>query len=113
MGLSRLNAEGLATVMIRFLTNEISSRGAKDAIAEVFERGCNLAEVSEKYLQQSNTEELKKIVQTVIGSNEKVVADYKAGKEAALQFLVGQGMKATKGSANPEVLKKVILEVLG
>jgi aspartyl-tRNA(Asn)/glutamyl-tRNA(Gln) amidotransferase subunit B len=40
--------------------------------------------------------------------NEKVVADYKAGKEAALMFLVGQGMKATKGAANPEVLKNLI-----
>ena len=31
----------------------------------------------------------------------------------ALQFLVGQGMKATKGSANPELLKKLLIEVIG
>ena len=41
-----------------------------------------------------------------------IVADYKAGKEVALQFFVGQGMKATHGSANPEMLKKLIVEII-
>jgi aspartyl-tRNA(Asn)/glutamyl-tRNA(Gln) amidotransferase subunit B len=41
-----------------------------------------------------------------------VVAEYKSGKETALQFLIGQGMKATKGSANPQVLKKLFEEVI-
>ena len=49
---------------------------------------------------------------TLIDSNPKVVEEYKAGKESSLQFLVGQGMKATRGSANPvlllELLKKQV-----
>jgi aspartyl-tRNA(Asn)/glutamyl-tRNA(Gln) amidotransferase subunit B len=49
----------------------------------------------------------------IISTNPKVVADYKAGKVALLQFLIGQAMKATKGSANPEMLKKLLLEKLG
>ena len=49
-------------------------------------------------------------IEKIIADNQKVVADYKAGKEASLQFLIGQGMKATKGSANPEMLKKLIVE---
>jgi len=40
------------------------------------------------------------------------VKEYKEGKGQALQFLIGQGMKETKGSANPEVLKKLFEEVL-
>ena len=48
-----------------------------------------------------------------IEKHPQVVADYKAGKGAALQFLVGQGMKETKGSANPNVLREVFLKILG
>jgi aspartyl-tRNA(Asn)/glutamyl-tRNA(Gln) amidotransferase subunit B len=41
-----------------------------------------------------------------------VAADYKAGKDAALQFLVGQGMKESKGSANPGVIRSLFIEAL-
>ena len=56
---------------------------------------------------------LPDIVQKVIDAHPQVVADYKAGKGAALQFLIGQGMKASKGSANPQALKEAIQKVLG
>jgi len=41
-----------------------------------------------------------------------VVAEFKAGKEASVQFLVGQIMKKTKGSANPTLIKKLFIETL-
>ena len=44
--------------------------------------------------------------------NAKVAAEYKAGKTASLQFLIGQAMKAAKGSANPEILKSIAVELL-
>ena len=47
------------------------------------------------------------MVQKIIAENEKVAAEYRAGKETSIMFLVGQGMKASKGSANPQVLKKL------
>ena len=47
------------------------------------------------------------MVQKIISENEKPVAEYRAGKEASIMFLVGQGMKVSKGSANPQVLKKL------
>ena len=56
---------------------------------------------------------LPEMARKVINANPKVVADYKAGKQTALQFLVGQGMKETKGSANPEKLRELIVEALG
>ena len=56
---------------------------------------------------------LPKIAQKVIDAHPQVVADYKAGKGAALQFLIGQGMKASGGSANPQALKEAIQKVLG
>jgi len=66
--------------------------------------------------QISDTEQLRETVSQVITANIQAVADYKAGKEQALKFLVGQVMKATKGRANPklvnELLKEKLAEVL-
>ena len=47
-----------------------------------------------------------------MSENEAAVAEYKNGKLSALQFLIGQGMKETKGSANPNVLKDLFLKVI-
>ena len=100
-------------VLIEFLASGmISSRGAKDAITEVLTKGGNLAEITKKYLQQSDTGALSAIAQKVIENNPTVVADYKAGKEAAMQFLVGQGMKESKGSANPAALREQIMKLI-
>lgn len=55
---------------------------------------------------------LPTLVEKIIAANPNVVSDYKAGKEAALQFLVGQGMKESKGSANPSVLRERIISAL-
>jgi aspartyl-tRNA(Asn)/glutamyl-tRNA(Gln) amidotransferase subunit B len=66
----------------------------------------------EGLIQKSDTEALKKIAQEIIDANTNVVTEYKAGKAASLQFLIGQGMKATKGSANPQVLMGVFKEIL-
>ncbi len=92
----------------------ISSRGVKDILKMMFESGGKPEQiVKEKNLIQKNdSEELNKIIKEIILENPKVVADYKSGKESVLQFFVGQGMKASKGSANPEILKKIILEIL-
>jgi len=111
-GLQHITPAGLNAVIISFYKNEISSRGAKDAIAEVFLNGGDLAEVSKKYLQQSDPRALESIAKKVLEANPGVAADYKAGKEAAMQFLVGQGMKESKGSANPAALRSAIQKIL-
>ena len=72
-----------------------------------------MAEVSKKYLQQSDEGALAVIVEKVLRDNPTVAADYKAGKEAALQFLVGQGMKLSRGSANPGILAELVKKALG
>ena len=95
----------------------INAATAKSVLEEMFKTGQSAAEIIKKrsLSQISDTGELEKIVAEVIKSNVQPVADYKAGKEAALKFLVGQVMKASKGRANPqlvnEVLKKKLAEV--
>lgn len=63
-------------------------------------------------IQKHDEGELTKIVDKVINENDKVWQDFKSGKEASLQFLIGQGMKLSKGSANPNLLKKILLDKL-
>ena len=107
-GLAHIKPEALSEVVDKFAKGELSSRGMKDTIIEVFKNGGDLIEVSKKYLQQSDAGALTAIVDKVIAANPSVVADYKAGKQAALQFLVGQGMKESRGSANPTVLAELV-----
>lgn len=93
---------------------KLSSRAAKDIISIMYTEGGVPQHIADTQglIQKNDEGELKKIMSEIITQNAKVVADYRAGKEAALQSLVGQGMRATRGSANPEILKKIALEIL-
>jgi aspartyl-tRNA(Asn)/glutamyl-tRNA(Gln) amidotransferase subunit B len=87
---------------------------AKSVLEEMFNTGKPAEEIiRERGLGQiSDTQELEKIVLQVINSNEQPVADYRAGKETALKFLVGQVMKATRGRANPQLVNEVLKKKL-
>ena len=77
-------------------------------------RGGHPHEIAKKHnlIQKNDIEALKKIVAAVISANPTVVADYKSGKIALLQFLVGQGMKESKGAGNPGTIKTLFEEAL-
>src|SRR4029077_14967200 len=60
--------------------------------------------------QISGDAELEAIAEQVIAENAKSVADFKAGKQQALKFLIGQGMKISKGRANPQRLEASLRE---
>ena len=94
--------------------SKISSRVAKDILKEVvFESKNPLDIVTERgLLQDSSADSLKHLIETIVSENPAVVTEYKAGKEASIQFLVGQGMKATKGSTNPSVLLQMLIDRL-
>jgi len=93
---------------------DISGKIAKTVIAEMYKTGKDAeAIIKEQGLVQISDEgTLSKIVDEVIAQNPKSVADYQAGKEKALGFLVGQVMKATKGQANPGLVNKLLKEKL-
>ena len=96
----------------------ISSRGAKDLITLLVEGGASTTssakDLADKHglIQKSDTGTLEPIIKDIINNNQKVVDEYKAGKQASLQFLIGQAMKITKGGANPEAIKKLLLDNL-
>ncbi len=107
-------AENFAELINLLSENKISSRAAKDILAViVLEDQSPLVYAEKNNLIQKNDEgALKEIASKIISANDKVVADYKSGKEASLQFLVGQMMKKTKGGANPAIAAKILKELL-
>jgi aspartyl-tRNA(Asn)/glutamyl-tRNA(Gln) amidotransferase subunit B len=92
----------------------ISHSMAKDVLAEMFSTGrAAKAIVSERGLSQiSDTGALETMVAEVLKANPQPVADYRAGKEAALSFLVGQVMKASRGRANPALVGRLLRDAL-
>ena len=111
----KINPEMFAKLVSIAANAIISSRGAKDVLKIMFEQGGDPEIiVKEKGLAQTSDDSfIKNIVEEVIKNNPAVAEDYKNGKENALQFLVGQGMKLSKGKANPGVLQKLLKEKLG
>ncbi|MCX6758024.1 MAG: Asp-tRNA(Asn)/Glu-tRNA(Gln) amidotransferase subunit GatB [Candidatus Nomurabacteria bacterium] len=108
------SAFNFAELITLIFENKISSRAGKDILAMmVIEDAGPLKIATEKdLLQKNDTGALTEIAQKIITGNEKVVADYKGGKEVALMSLVGQIMKETKGSANPQVAKQLLMDLL-
>ena len=92
----------------------ISSAIGKKVLEELFENPKKPEEiVKEKgWIQISDEGAIKEIVLKILENNPQSIADYKAGKDRALGFLVGQAMKETKGKANPQMLNKMFAEEL-
>jgi aspartyl-tRNA(Asn)/glutamyl-tRNA(Gln) amidotransferase subunit B len=113
-GSSAVNPKYLAELILMFVSNEISSRGVKDILPKMIlsDESPKVIAKREGLLQKSDEGEITKIAEKIIGENKTVAEEYKKGKLANLQFLIGQGMKATKGSANPQVLKEIFEKVL-
>lgn len=112
--LVHITPDAFARLITMAHEKKLSSRAAKDILARLLSQGGDPEEIArtEGLFQKSDTGELNAIIEKVIAENSNVVADYKAGKEVALKFLVGQGMRATKGSANPEILQSLFVEHL-
>ena len=103
------DSKDFATLITMAKGGDISSRATKDILAIMYVSGGEPAHIAKDrgLLQQSDEGEIEKIVEGILAEHESVAEEFKAGKESALQFLIGQGMKATKGSANPQILKKI------
>jgi len=113
---SPVEASQLAVLLKRIADGTISNNAAKKVFSLMWEAGSedeHLADViieREGLKQISDTGAIEAIVDEVLANNAKSVEQYRAGKEAAINALIGQCMKASKGKANPaqvtELLKK-------
>jgi aspartyl-tRNA(Asn)/glutamyl-tRNA(Gln) amidotransferase subunit B len=107
--------EHFRQLMDMVMSGKVTSRGAKDILGVIVknqEVGPSAIAENEGLLQQNNEDDLKPIVAQVIADNGAMITQYKEGKEAVLQALVGMVMKMTKGSANPAVTAKLLKEMM-
>tara|TARA_B100000745_G_scaffold123564_1_gene80257 strand:- start:2126 stop:3541 length:1416 start_codon:yes stop_codon:yes gene_type:complete len=112
--IGKLDADDFADLVSMAHTGEISSRGLKEVLPKVLKEDKTARELAEEHglFQKSDEGELKTIVEKVIADNPKIAEDFRGGNEKVLQFLVGQGMKATYGAGNPQVLAKLFKELI-
>ena len=107
------SSENLAEMISLIDKGTISTAIAKKVLEEMFVKGENKPSkiIEEKgWIQISDEGAIKEVVLKIIEANPGSVADYKAGKQKAIGFLVGQAMKETKGKANPQMLNKMFAE---
>lgn len=99
-------------IIVMIKDGRISSRVAKDLIVHTIEESKDPEVIANErgLLMNTSSADLEKVVADILESNPAVVADYKAGKEAALQFLLGQGMRALKGAVDPAQLRAVLIQ---
>ena len=107
-------AEQLGKTICLIDNGTISSAIAKKVVEELFENPRDPEEIikANGWIQISDEGAIKEVVMQILEANPQSIIDFKAGKDRALGFLVGQAMKATKGKANPQMLNKMFLEEL-
>jgi aspartyl-tRNA(Asn)/glutamyl-tRNA(Gln) amidotransferase subunit B len=93
----------------------ISGPAAKAVFEEMFRSGKGAGDIiKEKQLSQiSDAAEIREVIKQVMDNNTGAIADYTSGKEQALTFIIGQVMKATRGRANPGLVREIIIKELG
>jgi len=105
-----ITPENFAEFITLIYSGAISSKIAKQVLAEMFSTGADPSHIiEEKGLSQITDEvEIGKIIKEVISKNPKAVQDFKKGKKTAVQFLIGQIMTQTKGKANPQIARNIL-----
>ncbi|MCT7611594.1 Asp-tRNA(Asn)/Glu-tRNA(Gln) amidotransferase subunit GatB [Aliarcobacter butzleri] len=111
---SSIEAKTLATLVKRIEDNTISGKAAKEVLDYLMENSSSVDEAIEKLglKQVSDDGSLLAIIDEILNANQDKVAEYKAGKEKMFAFFVGQTMKASKGTANPNRVNDLLKERL-
>ncbi|MFA6256836.1 MAG: Asp-tRNA(Asn)/Glu-tRNA(Gln) amidotransferase subunit GatB [Candidatus Paceibacterota bacterium] len=110
----RPNAENFAELVDLVSGGKISSRAAKDILAMIVVKDESPVKIAteKNMLQVSDEGAIKSIAEQIIAENPEVVATYKSGKENAIMSLVGKVIKTSNGSANPQVVLKLLKDLL-
>jgi len=109
-----VSAVQLALLLKRIADGTISNKIAKEVFSGMWEAKSDKTSLADDIIeakglkQISDSGALEAIVEQVLAANEKSVAEFRAGKEQAINALIGQAMKATKGKANPAQLMELL-----
>ncbi len=113
---SPVSAEQLGSMIARIVDNTINGKIAKQVFGFMWEAEGKSADdiIAEKGLkQETDTGAIEAIIKDVLAANEKMVEEFKAGKDKAFNGLVGQVMKAAKGKANPAQVNELMKKLIG
>ncbi len=106
--------EHFAHLVVLISKGDLSSRMAKDILIKMVEIGLDPEEIVKEtgYRLISGGNELEEIIKEVINENPNAVSDFKKGKQASIQFLIGKTIAKSKGQASPEKLKLIFEKLL-
>jgi aspartyl-tRNA(Asn)/glutamyl-tRNA(Gln) amidotransferase subunit B len=114
VGESKVTPESLHALLALLDAKTITVTIAKSVFEEMFssgkEPGLIIKELGLEPI--SGADEMRAVCERVVAANPKAVADYRAGKQEAVKFLVGQAMRETRGRANPETLAELLKSIL-
>ena len=110
----KFSPKNLAKLISLVEKNVINRTVAKDVFEAVFKEDVD----PEGYVEEhglkvvNDTDALTKTIEELLEKNPQSVADFKAGKEKAMGFIVGQTMRAMKGKADPTVVNQLVRELM-
>jgi aspartyl-tRNA(Asn)/glutamyl-tRNA(Gln) amidotransferase subunit B len=110
----KVTPEALAELIALTESKTINSKIAKDVVNRLWLEGGSAKEIVERegLAQVSDPGAIAGFVDEVLAANADSVAAFRAGKENALKFLIGQVMKASRGKANPQLAEQLLREKL-
>ena len=109
----RITPENFAELVLYFAEDKISNLAAKQVLEEMFRSGENPSDIIDRLglWQLSDAADLEDIARHIVKENPKAAEDYKKGKAASLQFLIGQVMKESHGKANPKIVQDILRRI--
>jgi len=110
----KINPENFAEFIKMIFENEINSKTAKMVLLEMFNTGVDPSAIVDEnnWGQMKDDGKLEEIIKEVIEKNPKAVENYKSGNQNAIQFLSGQVMGATRGTADPKTVQEILKKLL-
>ncbi|MFW0871071.1 MAG: Asp-tRNA(Asn)/Glu-tRNA(Gln) amidotransferase subunit GatB [Patescibacteria group bacterium] len=107
-----ISAQAMHELIAMNEAGELSSRGTKDVLLHMYQNGGEARNIALKQnlIQQNDEGSMQALVEDIINDNPKQFEQFKAGEEKLIGFFVGQAMKKSGGSANPQILTKILKE---
>lgn len=112
---TKVTAENFAELMKMIWNERVNSKAGQAILEEMVATGRDPSDIMETrgLAQMEDSAQLEAVVDAVIAANEKIAADVRGGNTKAAEALLGQVMAKTKGTANPQAAREMILKKLG
>lgn len=110
----KITAENFAEFISLVYQNKVNSTNAQKILSIMLDKGADPSHVLDEYdlAQIDDSSAIEKIAQNILEEHPEQVSEYKAGKEVVIKFFLGQVMRKSKGSANPQTAEELLKKLL-